>query len=125
MTVTLGVYADEYCSEYIGGDVTAYLDNVYYNDNIGLYVNSPYGKYISMNSMYNSKFGAMTNLFDGGEESYCMSCEAVEVSYCFVKWYSLIYVAAHFSCRLCLIYHICRTKMTGSPRLMTPTIKNR
>lgn len=82
MTVTLGVYADEYCSEYIGGDVTAYLDNVYYNDNIGLYVNSPYGKYISMNSMYNSKYGAMTNLFDGGEESYCMSCEAVEVSYC-------------------------------------------
>ena len=82
MTVTLGVYADEYCSEYIGGDVTAYLDNVYYSENIGLYVNSPYGKYISMTSMYNSKYGAMTNLFDGGDDSYCMSCEAVEVSYC-------------------------------------------
>jgi len=61
-TITLGVYADEKCSEYTEGvDVSMYVAENLEDD--------------ALKSWYNSKHGTLDVLFEGEEQSLCIPCQ--------------------------------------------------
>ncbi|KAL9181258.1 hypothetical protein ACHAXT_010063 [Thalassiosira profunda] len=59
-SVTLGVYADEECNKYVGGDVADYIGQDVDEDDLMKW--------------YNSRHGVLDFLYEGEEESLCISC---------------------------------------------------